>query len=231
MLRQTILLACVSAFWAHISAAKAADDQVCSVATLPTWHDLIVNRRTELEGPLHEVFGTIMSNTKFDWQIAKPVPWRRAVAAFVAGHHAAAMPVLETKERRAKFLYVGPISHFVSHFIENIDAPKNNVLSASRALQGVDDYQKIIARFDDVVWSENFTDAWRVFELGRTQYTLMPGSGVPFLEEARNQPTYVFDAIPSRSRPMYIMLHKDHPCTVDVPIIEAAINSNRLQID
>lgn len=231
MLRQTILLACVYACLGHIGAAKAAGDRVCSVAALPTWYNLTVNRGTDFEGPLHQVFGTIMNNAQFDWKIAESVPWRRAIAAFASGQHAAALPVLETRERREKFLYVGPISHFVSHFIENRDAPKNNVLSASRALQGVDDYQKVIARFDDVVWSENFADAWRIFELGRAQYTLMPGSGVPFLEEARNQPMYVFDAIPSRSRPMYIMLHRDHACTVDVPVIEAAIQANRLQID
>lgn len=213
-----------------VAEASAQEKLHCSVVAVPDWYDLVINKGTALEGPLHSMISKIFAPTYHTWGMADPMPWRRSMQQLENGQHDAAVPVLMTESRRDQYEFVGPVGQFWTRYIENTQAPKNGVLVTSVALKVVDGYESEIAEYSEIIWADTNERAWRIFEMGRAQFALLPSRETNMMNFAIVTEHFEFDPKLPIAQPLYMMIRKDSHCMQDIPAITTAKAAGRLTL-
>lgn len=206
-----------------------SDAPSCSITIPDDWAGWVVTMKGQHKGRLIDQMTLIFEGTQRDWRVAPPRPWSRSLVELERGEHVAAMPVLKTKERSAKYYFAGPVGHVHAHFLKNNTAMENGlivVVDDFKVLENLDHY---LERFKGVVWAENSVRAWRVFRSGRAQFMLAPRRQSESLDMSLQDENIEKDVFPPLASPLFFMVAKRSPCAEDKGIIEE--NLGRLKLD
>ena len=203
----------------------------CSVAMVPEINTWISVDNGQHVGPIPDFFNGVFEETKHEWFLAPPRPWKRYTAELAREQHVAAVPVLDQDERRELYDFSLPIGEVTSHFARNEDVNLKNTIVLSETFKWINNIEEILEQFDDVLWVTSSVRAARLLENGRVKYGLITNQQVDLRKQLSENPNITFDILPPVVQKLYMIVRKGSACAEDLALINAKIAASPLRID